>query len=314
MVSRCLAILLAVTTAVARTPAGFDPASDTDLIVEYNGFAALNGVVVSKSGKQSHTCPIPSLFFSPRVSFPFLQLTHTPLFQVTSSEPRIGTLARLNGTSYAVMMIDLDIPTNNPPQTNTLLHWMQTGLVPSHTATQLNTTTAGTIRAFLLEKKDGAAALQPYFGPNPPARVPLSHRYTQVLVDTSGLTEDGAEALRAAAAASRRSGFEAPAVLAQAGLEGKVVAGNFYNVTNPGPARGAGTGVVANATTTTVTEAAGVVGATGTGGLIVGPTSGTGNGAGTSQTAVPVAGAAGLRPRGVLVGGLVMVGMVMLGL
>ncbi|KAK3308679.1 phosphatidylethanolamine-binding protein [Chaetomium strumarium] len=277
MVSRCLAILLAATTAVARTPDGFAPASDTDLIVEYNGFAALNGVVVSKS--------------------------------VTSSEPRIGTLARLNGTSYAVMMIDLDIPTNNPSQTNTLLHWMQTSLVPSSTATQLNTT-AGTIRAFLLEK-DGSdtTALQPYFGPNPPARVPLSHRYTQVLVDTSGMTEDGGEALRAAAAASR-SGFEAAAVLAQAGLEGKVVAGNFYNVTNPGPAR-AGT-VVMNAT---VTDAAGLVGATGTGGQ-VGPTSGTG--AGASQTAVPVpvpvAGTACLRPRGVLVGGLVMVGMAVLAL
>ncbi|KAK4241222.1 phosphatidylethanolamine-binding protein [Achaetomium macrosporum] len=259
MVSRCLAILLAATTAVARTPAGFAPASDTDLIVEYNGFAPLNGAVISKS--------------------------------VTSSEPRIGTLARLNGTSYAVMMIDLDIPTNNPPQTNTLLHWMQTGLTPSSTATQLNTT-SGTIRAFLLENRSNTTAVAPYFGPNPPARVPLSHRYTQVLVDTSGMTEEGGQALRAAAAA--RSGFEASAVLAQAGLEGKVVAGNFYNVTNLGPAR-AGT-VVANAT--------------GTSG--VGTTSGTG--AGASQTSVPVAGTAGLRPGGVLVGGLVMVGMVALGL
>jgi hypothetical protein len=51
MVSKCLAALVAATTVLARTPAGFTPSSETDLVVEYNGFAPLNGVVVSRSGK-----------------------------------------------------------------------------------------------------------------------------------------------------------------------------------------------------------------------------------------------------------------------
>jgi hypothetical protein len=123
MVSKCLAALVAATTVLARTPAGFTPSSETDLVVEYNGFAPLNGVVVSRS--------------------------------VTTSQPRIGTRTRLNGTSYAVMMIDLDIPTNNPPETNTLLHWMQTGLTPATAPTTLNTT-AGTITAFLLEPRSSS--------------------------------------------------------------------------------------------------------------------------------------------------------------
>ncbi|KAK4229822.1 phosphatidylethanolamine-binding protein [Podospora fimiseda] len=138
----------------------------------------------------------------------------------------------LNGTSYAVLMIDLDIPTDNPPATNTLLHWMQTGLTPATTATQLNTT-SGTIRAFLLENTTNTAPIVAHFGPNPPARIPLSHRYTQILVDTSDITDEDIQVLRTAAATLR--GFNAQQVLAQANLGDKVVAGNFYNVTNPGP-------------------------------------------------------------------------------
>ena len=53
MVSKCFAALVAATTVLARTPAGFTPSSNTDLVVEFNGFAPLNGVVISKSGKQS---------------------------------------------------------------------------------------------------------------------------------------------------------------------------------------------------------------------------------------------------------------------
>ncbi|KAK4110694.1 PEBP-like protein, partial [Canariomyces notabilis] len=201
-----LAVLVAATAAMGQTPEGFTPASDTSLIVDYRGVVPLNGTVVSRNA--------------------------------TLTQPRIGTLSQLTGTSYAVMMIDLDIPTANPPETDTLLHWMQTGLTPATTATQLNTT-AGTIRAFLLENSTSTAPIVPYFGPNPPARIPLSHRYTQILVDTSGITDEGMETLREAAATIR--GFNAESVLRQAGLESMVVAGNSYNVTNPGPV-GAQTG------------------------------------------------------------------------
>ncbi|KAL2197555.1 phosphatidylethanolamine-binding protein [Corynascus similis CBS 632.67] len=296
MTFRCLAALVAATTVLAKTPAGFTPSSETDLIVEFNGFVPLNGVDISKS--------------------------------VTTSQPRIGTLSRLNGTSYAVMMVDLDIPTDAPPKTDTLLHWMQIGLVPSPTPTQLNTT-SGPVRVFLLEtppsspsdgttegnrtgnnrdsiiggaeSKAEAEAIVPYFGPSPPARVPLSHRYTQILVDTSALTETGTEALRQAAETSMR-GFNTSAALAAAGLDEArvVVAGNSFNVTNPGPA-------AAN----NATGGSGGSGGESQGGGEAGTETGTGEGA--RQTVLPGE-AVGLRPGSVMLGGLVTVAVVALGL
>lgn len=227
---------------------------------------------------------------------------------VTSTQPRIGTLEPLNGTSYAILMIDLDIPTNNPSETSTLLHWLQTDLVPAPAPTVLNTT-SGAIRAFLLQNRTDAntgaetarAVLAPYIGPSPPAHVPLSHRYTQILVDTSDLTAGGSEALRAAvlgtagatnaaqgngnsSGMAQRRGFDAHAVLKVAGLENKVVAGNSFNVTNAGPASGANR--------------------TAPGGT---------NGAGPTQVVVPGAGPR-VRPGSVVMAGLVGVGMLALGL
>jgi len=133
-------------------------------------------------------------------------------------------------------MIDLDIPTNNPPATNTLLHWLQTGLTLQTQATRL-----GQQNVFLLENRGNAtAAAAAYIAPNPPARIPLSHRYTFLLVDTSGIQAQGTNALTTAAAT--RQGFNALQVLTQAGLAQRVLAGNFLNVTNPGPVNGTATG------------------------------------------------------------------------
>lgn len=132
-------------------------------------------------------------------------------------------------------MIDLDIPTNNPPQTNTLLHWMQTDLTPATAATALNAT-AGNANVFALQTGQ-TAAFATYLQPNPPARVPLSHRYTQILVDTTGVQQTALDSLKSAA--QNRQGFKAQEVLTAAGLQSKVVAGNFYNVTNAGPAAAA---------------------------------------------------------------------------
>jgi hypothetical protein len=128
-------------------------------------------------------------------------------------------------------MIDLDIPTNTST-TNTLLHWMQTGLTPATSPTMLNTT-AGQNMVFLLQNTSNTAPAAPYVGPGPPARNPLSHRYTQILVDTSGLATQATSVLETAA--KTRLGFDAMTVLKQAGLATKVVAGNSFNVTNPGP-------------------------------------------------------------------------------
>lgn len=147
---------------------------------------------------------------------------------VTRGEPRIGTQSKLDGSSFAVFMIDLDIPTQTPPATDTLLHWAQLGLVQSAAPTNL-----GGTNAFLLTAPSaagGQAPLAAYFGPNPPARAPLTHRYTEILVDTTGASETGLAALTAAAATRR--GFNVAKVLEQAGLSDKVVAGNFFVVSN----------------------------------------------------------------------------------
>jgi len=134
-------------------------------------------------------------------------------------------------------MVDLDIPTDTAGQTNTLLHWLQTGLTSSAQATAFNTTggtTQSNGQVFLLQNRQNAAPLASYIGPNPPARNPLSHRYTFILVDHSSISTQGLNALTTAA--QTRIGFNTQDILTQAGLASRVVAGNFYNVTNPGPA------------------------------------------------------------------------------
>ncbi|GAP84029.1 putative phosphatidylethanolamine-binding protein pebp protein [Rosellinia necatrix] len=192
-----LALAASASGALAATPSGFEPGSETSLLVTFGNVAALDGAVVAKESTQ--TAPI------------------------------IGTQSKLDGTSFAVMMIDLDIPTDSPPETNTLLHWMQTGLTQSSSAISLSTT-LGSMTAFVFSVPQGEAALASYIGPAPPARIPLSHRYTEIVVDTSELSGEGLAALEAAAA--NRLGFNAESVLTSAGLADKVVAGNFFNVTN----------------------------------------------------------------------------------
>lgn len=178
-------------------------------------------------------------------------------FSVTASQPRVGTTTRLTGTSYAVIMVDLDIPTNNST-TNTLLHWMQTGLTPATSPTMLNTT-SGQNMVFMLENTTQTAPAAPYIGPGPPARAPLSHRYTQILVDTSGVAAQSTRALETAS--KTRLGFNAMSVLMQAGLASKVVAGNSFNVTNPGPVQNNNGGGFSNTSTGTTSGG----GAAGTG-------------------------------------------------
>ncbi|KAI0814383.1 phosphatidylethanolamine-binding protein [Xylaria sp. FL0064] len=201
MLSKSLVALAAsISGALAATPAGFEPGSETSLVVTFGNVAALDGVEVAR--------------------------------EITQTAPALATQSKLDGTSFAVLMIDIDIPTDNPPQTSTLLHWMQTGLTQGSSASSLNTTT-GSVTAFVLSVPQDEAAFAPYIGPAPPARIPLSHRYTQILVDTSDASDETLSALQTAAA--NRLGFSAESVLTSAGLADKVVAGNFFNVTNPGP-------------------------------------------------------------------------------
>ncbi|TPX09662.1 uncharacterized protein E0L32_009135 [Thyridium curvatum] len=214
MYSPSLVLLATVAGALARTPAGFEPSSNTQLIVEYNNIAAMNGMMISK--------------------------------EASSKAPRLATAEKLTGT-FAVIMVDLDIPSNTS-RTNTLLHWMQMGLTSADRATMLNTT-SGQNMAFVLENRQNTPAAAEYIGPNPPARNPLSHRYTEILVNVDNLQAASMNAL--ATAARTRLGFNAMEVLMRAGLQNKVVAGNFFNVTNPGPATGnGGNGGGANRTST----------------------------------------------------------------
>ena len=239
-------IILSSALAVqAATPAGFQPGSQNDLVVVFGS----NNLVTSGN-------------VLPR--------------DVTLVEPAVGALTRPNGTSYAVLMIDLDLPQPNPP---TLLHWMQTGLTFATTATRLTLASGATQSVFLLQNSTNTPTAAPYRPPNPPARIPLSHRYVEILVDTSAATPAQLAALTGPVAnnQSARLGFSAAQALAAAGLVDKVVAGTFFNVTNPGPVQspnatggGGGNGTSSTPPRPTQTAAAAVVSAQGAvAGLVV---------------------------------------------
>lgn len=195
MVSYALTVLAAASVALAGTPPGFNPGSGNELIVDF-GNVNINGQVVPKNDVQS--------------------------------QPQLATQQKLPGTQFAVIMVDLDIPTNNARQTTTLLHWLQTGLTQEATPSKLGNQN----NVFRLVNQANTAADAAYIGPNPPNKAPLSHRYAQILVDTSGVQSQSTNELQTAA--RTRQGFNVEQVLSQAGLNGKVVAGNFFNVSATG--------------------------------------------------------------------------------
>lgn len=128
------------------------------------------------------------------------------------------------------MMVDLDIPSSTQP--TTFLHWLQTDLVASTTPETIMTS-AGNLQGFGVNLANNTAAIVNYTQPSPPAQNPLSHRYTQLLIDTSAITPAGLTALQTAA--QGRVNFNINTTLQQAGLSQNVVSWNFFNVTNPGP-------------------------------------------------------------------------------
>ncbi|CAK7211138.1 hypothetical protein SBRCBS47491_001017 [Sporothrix bragantina] len=229
MVSTITFLAVAASVVSASTPPGFVPAVRTQLVVDYNN-TLINGQVVAKD--------------------------------LVTTQPQIGIQQRRTGSSFTVIMVDLDIPTNVTGQTSTLLHWMQMGLSASTQASRIGRVgnardtsslstdfssvgSAGSAGAgdstdavqiaFLLRNVSTQAPAAPYISPNPPARLPLSHTYAQFLVDTTGLTAQSTAMQVLLAAAQTRQGFNVQQVLQQAGLSNKIVAANFFNVTNPGP-------------------------------------------------------------------------------
>lgn len=129
------------------------------------------------------------------------------------------------------MMVDLDIPSSTQP--TTFLHWIQTDLAASTTPETIMTN-QGILQGFGVNLAKDTAAIVPYTQPSPPAQNPLSHRYTQLLIDTSQMTSAGLTALQTAA--QNRVNFNINTTLQEAGLSQSVIAWNFFNVTNPGPA------------------------------------------------------------------------------
>ncbi|KAI1806386.1 PEBP-like protein [Daldinia bambusicola] len=226
MLCKSLLILAGASVTLAATPDDFKPGTTSSLIVSFGDVAAAGGNVLEEAAVQK--------------------------------APTIGTQSKVEGTSFAVLMVDLDIPTDNPPQTFTYLHWLQTGLTQSTTATPINTS-AGSTDAFVFENSQGQEAFAEYVRPRPPARIPLSHQYTEILVDTSSATEANLDILKSAAAT--RLNFDALSVLTKAGLADKVLAGNFFNVTNPGP-------VSPSNSNSTTGNGSGSAGSTGTGSVV----------------------------------------------
>ncbi|PBP21099.1 hypothetical protein BUE80_DR008044 [Diplocarpon rosae] len=84
-----------------------------------------------------------------------------------------------------------------------------------------------TKEVYVLRSAANATAIAPYFGPSPPNKAPNTHRYTQLLLDTTN-NPAGLESLTKAGA--MRTSFNAVNVVSLAGV--KVVAGNSFDVTN----------------------------------------------------------------------------------
>jgi len=227
--SSVLAVALAG-AAMAVTPPGFEPSSNKDLAVAFDGKLALNGAVVSKA-----EC---------------------------ASAPTVGTAEKMEG-KYTIMMVDSDIP---PAQvggpTSELLHWMQTDLQSADTATNI-----GGMQVFELVNAGNTTAFASYLSPNPPNKAPLSHRYTQMLLNTTTLQTSGNMSILQMFASSRQM-FDAAKVVKMAGLE--VLAANSFNVTagaNGGNSSSAGatTGPSKSGAATATATATGAGTGTGTG-------------------------------------------------
>ena len=173
------------------------------------------------------------------------------------------------------MMVDPDIPPQSAGgATSELLHWMQAGLVSSNTST-----TIGGMKVFELVNPSNTTPLASYIQPSPPDKSPLSHRYTQLLLNTTG----NSSALSVLAKfAMTRTNFSAVNVVNSAGLT--VLMGNSFNVTAATNTTSSSGSSSRNGTTSTTTKVGGAK-STVTSTSVVGAsaTKGTGNTTATSS-------------------------------
>ncbi|KAL1898388.1 hypothetical protein Cpir12675_001933 [Ceratocystis pirilliformis] len=187
-------LLTSVTASLAASPSGFLPSSINPLIVAYGKNTVVDGVVMTQNE--------------------------------TQTAPTLATSSHLQGT-FSIFMIDSNVPSNTTSSgTTTLLHWALTGLSSSNASTNLN----GKPAHILKPASNSTAPLAKYIGPAPPARVPLSHQYTLILVNDTSLTSSNRKRLQKAA--GTRLGFDAPTVLGATSLSLDTVAASYFNVTN----------------------------------------------------------------------------------
>ncbi|KAM3073381.1 hypothetical protein ACMFMG_004718 [Clarireedia jacksonii] len=240
-----LSALLAMTLAggaSAFTPAGFQPASSNNLTVAYGNKLAMNGQQILRAD--------------------------------TAQPPTIGTTTKLTGT-YTILMVDPDVPSSSGSgSTSQFLHWVQSDLVSSNTSTTISGQ-----KVFTLVNTQNTTAFAPYLQPNPPDKAPTTHRYTQLLFNTTGASASTAlNSLKTAA--QMRGNFSTADVVKKAGLV--VLMGNSFDVafadrginstktgegagTSNGSGKGNGTTGTGNSTSTST---AGPVKSTGGAGLV----------------------------------------------
>ncbi|KAF7944509.1 hypothetical protein EAE96_010900 [Botrytis aclada] len=173
--------------ASAFTPPGFEPSSTNDLTVAYGSKLATNGIQMLRAD--------------------------------TANAPILGTTTKMSGT-YAVMMVDPDIPpAKTGGDTSQFLHWMQAGLTSSNT-----TKTIGGQKIYELINVN-TSAFATYLQPNPPDKAPTTHRYTQLLFNTTGMNTSLASLQMAG---KTRGNFNAADVVKSAKLT--VLMGNSFDV------------------------------------------------------------------------------------
>jgi hypothetical protein len=129
----------------------------------------------------------------------------------------------LTGT-YTLMMVDPDIPPAVPGNpTGELLHWLQPGLISASTPSTLAGRTV-----YTLTNPSNVSALATYLQPTPPFKVPYSHRYVELLLNTTAVDTKNGSVLQMASSGARTP-FDAVKVLRDAGVV--IVASNWFNVT-----------------------------------------------------------------------------------
>ncbi|RDW65313.1 hypothetical protein BP5796_10005 [Coleophoma crateriformis] len=141
----------------------------------------------------------------------------------TNIAPTLALDKAIANKTFAVVMFDPDTPATGVGGngTNSFLHWFQDGLTSSVSEVDV----AGK-NVTPLVNVFSVAPLQTYVQPSPPTG--QTHRYVQILLDTTGVTGFVVSAATGNATTSR-TGFDMNAFVKESGLT--VFSSNFFNVT-----------------------------------------------------------------------------------